>query len=366
MELSKIPFKLNSTRVWRTYTGGKLLEQWIGQGEGKDGEYPEEWIASLTSAAYGAGGATSNGRDGLSLVQDYAGLTLKELIDRNPEAYLGADHVSRFGSNAGLLTKVLDSAERLTIQVHPDQDMAQKLFQSRFGKTEAWYILNCREIEGERPYVLLGFKEGVTREAWRRMFDEQDIAAQIHSLHRFDVEPGQVFLIEGGMPHAIGPGCLLIEIQEPTDLTLRTEKVSPKGREIPDHLCHLGLGFDRMFECFDYQTRSKEDMAKKYRLQPAVLSESDAAREKVLIDYEHTKCFRMTETKVYSETDLPMSPVFSVVVVAEGEGIFRCHDEALTIRQGEQIFLPASIERAVQCTSTGETPLTLIRCFPPV
>lgn len=366
MDRSKYPLKLGSTRVWRTYTGGKLLEQWLGEGEGHDGEYPEEWVASVTAAGYSAGGGPSDGIAGLSTLAEEPSVTLKQLIEGDPQAYLGAEHVENFGSSAGLLTKILDSAERLTIQVHPDNEKARELFSSRFGKTEAWYILQGREIEGEKPYVLLGFKEEVTREAWRRMFDEQNIPEMVGALHRFEVEPGDVFLIEGGTPHAIGPGCLLVEIQEPTDLTLRSEKVSPKGREIPDHLCHLGLGYDKMFDCFRYDAYNKEAVAAKYKLEPKVVRSSEQAVERELIGYHHTKCFRMTQTEVRGEVSLESTATFSVMVVTGGDGQLRCGDQVLSIRKGEQLFLPAGIDQTLMCSSAGEEPLQLIRCYPPL
>lgn len=81
-------------------------------------------------------------------------------------------------------------------------------------RTEAWYIIDGREIDGEPPYILFGFKSGITREKWEKMFREQDIQGMIDSMHKFNINPGQVFLIETGIPHAIGSGCFLIEIQE--------------------------------------------------------------------------------------------------------------------------------------------------------
>ena len=168
------PLKLTSNRVWRTYTGGLYLEQWQKKKDAADGDYPEEWIASTIRAK-------SAGREqmveGLSQIQSCndPDITLKALIESDPDTYLGAKHAAVFGKETALLVKLLDSAERLTIQVHPDLTFAEKHFQSRFGKTEAWLILGGRTINGEAPYVLLGFKPGVTRERWRSLFEQQDI-----------------------------------------------------------------------------------------------------------------------------------------------------------------------------------------------
>ena len=77
------------------------------------------------------------------------------------------------------------------------------------------------KLNGEKPCIYLGFKRGVTRERWKELFDKQDLDGMLDSLERFDVKAGDTILIEGGMPHAIGAGCFLVEIQEPTDFTIR-------------------------------------------------------------------------------------------------------------------------------------------------
>ena len=113
-----------------------------------------------------------------------------------------------------------------------------------------------REIDGEKPCIYFGFKEGITREYWKKVFDEQDIPKMLDCLHEIEVAPGETWLIEGGVPHAIGAGCFLMEIQEPTDFTIRTERSTPSGFQIADSMCHQGIDFDNMFECFLYDGRS--------------------------------------------------------------------------------------------------------------
>lgn len=169
--------------------------------------------------------------EGLSeiVLENGKSITLKDLIRSNPEDILGRRHTAKYGSETAVLVKVLDAGERLTIQVHPDREFAQSAFQSVFGKTEAWYILGGRTIGGEDPYVLLGFKPGMTQAKWKQLFEDQDIPGMIGALHKIPVQPGDVFLVEGGVPHAIGSGCFLIEIQEPTDYTLRVERTTPEA-----------------------------------------------------------------------------------------------------------------------------------------
>ena len=298
------PIKLCENRVWRTYKGGRLLNQWKGISDLADNQFPEEWIASLISSRIPGREHLEN--EGLSEIELEPGKRtyLKTLIEADPELFLGKNHVEKYGNNSGVLVKALDSQERLTIQVHPDKETARKIFHSEYGKTEAWYIINTREINGEKPYILLGFKPGITRQKWERMFWVQDIQGMLDSLHKFYVKPGQVFLIEGGIPHAIGPGCFLIEIQEPTDYTIRVERKTPSGLEISDFLCHQGAGFDKMFECFKYDGYTIEEVANNWCKAENEAALQNSGTEKVLISYEDTPCFSISSIKIENEYEL--------------------------------------------------------------
>ncbi|NHN33942.1 mannose-6-phosphate isomerase [Paenibacillus sp. S3N08] len=363
LHLSQRPLKLLSNRVWRTYHGGKMIEQWQGNEEPQDNSFPEEWIASVVQAR-------NAGREhiieGLSLVDIEGGtpVSLLELVSTAPVSFLGERHVQMFGSQLGVLVKALDSAERLTIQVHPDRQTAKALFQSAFGKTEAWYILGGREIDGEEPYILYGFKQGMTREKWEKLFWDQDIAGMIDSLNKLKVEPGQVFLVEGGMPHAIGSGCFLLEIQEPTDFTIRVERATPGGRVIPDFMCHQGIGFERMFDCFHYDAYSREEVAERFRLEPKLLHESKGFIERSLISYEDTRYFALSSIEITTSCVVGQQGSFSALVVATGGGNLVWDGGSMEVKQGDQIFLPAGVEE-LRCERTTGEKLQLLRCFPP-
>ena len=331
------PLKIRPTRVWRTYEGGKLIDGLQGCETPKDSHFPENWIASLVTAR-NPGREEIN--EGLSFLELSGGkqYTLKEVIDSDPELYLGKNHVLKFESDTGVLVKILDSLERLTIQVHPDREKAKRLFNSSYGKTEAWYILGGRETNNEKPYILLGFKPGVTRELWEEMFEAQDIAGMLEALHKFYVHPGDVFLIEGGVPHAIGPGCFLVEIQEPTDYTIRVEKKTPKGMDVPDELCHQGIGFDRMFECFHYEGLDRDEVLNKYLLKPVVKRSLKNGKESSLVDYTQTDKFAMELIEVNSEMEFERDEFFSILLALSGQGDLCWGSEQVPIKQGDNFF----------------------------
>ena len=128
--------ELTGERTWRTYIGGKLLDILQEKIKPEDNHFPEEWMFSTTRAR-------NSGREeiveGLSYIKN-SNKTFLEYIKNSPYI-LGEKHVKRWGENLGVLVKLIDSNERLTIQVHPNNKKAQELFNSQFGKTEAWHIL---------------------------------------------------------------------------------------------------------------------------------------------------------------------------------------------------------------------------------
>ncbi|MDU4962570.1 MAG: class I mannose-6-phosphate isomerase [Sporomusaceae bacterium] len=355
--------RLSPARAWRTYIGGRLLEELHGAVEAQDSHFPEEWILSVVAARNAGREAIKD--EGMSLIAGVKPpLSLKALIAANADALLGVAHTARCGDNPGVLVKLIDAAERLTVQVHPDRAAARKLFGSGFGKTECWHILGGRQIDGRPPCVYLGFKPGITRVYWRELFARQDIPAMLDCLHRFEVRAGDTFLIEGGIPHAIGAGCFLVEIQEPTDFTIRVERTTPSGFPVADAMCHQGLGFEQMFDCFQYGGFSREETERRWRIPPQTLRQEAAGRECELIGSRHTRFFRLTQWEIDSAVSIDSGTVFSGLYVLSGRGTLNSGGELLPFQPGDQFFLPASAGR-VTLERHGEENCRVLRCFGP-
>ena len=330
--------RLDNPRVWRTYLGGRMIDALHGNPDGKDGHFPEEWIMSVVAARNV--GREDVVDEGLSHI--YGTQTaLKELLESNPAKYLGAGHAAGEKCDLGVLVKIIDSSERLTIQAHPDIPTARALFSSPHGKTECWHILGGREINGEKPCIYLGFKPGVTRERWKELFDRQDLDGMLAALERFDVREGDTILIEGGMPHAIGAGCFLVEIQEPTDFTIRVEHTTPSGFAVDDFLCHQGLGFDKMFDVFHYDSISRDEIKKRYFIKPSEIQASESGSSAALVGYNDTPMFRLDEICVGGTLTIPGLPSFCGLYVLDGRGRCTVNGREYQLEKTAQFFVPA-------------------------
>ncbi|MCR2802690.1 type I phosphomannose isomerase catalytic subunit [Paenibacillus soyae] len=366
VQRSRRPLKLKSNRVWRTYTGGKLIEGWQGKPDAIDTAFPEEWVASAVKAK---NAGREHIAEGWSLVEPeepgQAPVTLKELVESDPAAFLGPNHVKRYKEQMAVLVKVLDAGERLTIQVHPSRKTARELFASEFGKTEAWYVLGGRVIDGEEPCIYLGFKPGMTKERWRELFESQAIPEMLDALHRIPVKKGDVYLVEGGVPHAIGAGCFLIEIQEPTDLTLRTERVTPSGLQVPDSACHQGVGFEAMLDCFRYEPLNLADTLARYKKEPKVVRLTQGGRETVLIGAADTDRFAMRLLEMNGPYAKRQDGSFSIAIVVQGSGELYWGEERMSVRQGDQLFLPAGVEAVTWVNADKHADLKVVVCYPP-
>ncbi len=361
MSFQEHPMKLHHNRVVRTYTGGKLLDQWQGVRPAADGNKPEEWVASTTTSRYAPDPDT-----GLSIVNGgrHDGRFLRDVISDDPAGHLGPNHVAEFGENPGFLTKLIDSDKRLNIQTHPTREKAREYFGSPWGKTEAWYIIDTRVIDGEDPYILLGFKPGITRERWEQLAADQDIPGLESALHRIPVQRGDVFLVESGTPHAIGSGCLLAEVQEPTDITFRVEKMTNGSEPYPEEVYHQGIGYEKMYDCFHYDGYTPDEIMVRARKVPRVLEKTEGHSRRALISLADTPFFAMDSLVVTERCVVPPEETFLTAVVVSGSGLLRSNGGELKISRADELFLPFS-GSPVEWISTGREPLEVLLCMPP-
>lgn len=329
------PFKFKQNRVWRVYEGGKLIDRFRGVEPGEDGELPEDWIASVVEAnnpqrqikGEGVSVALLGGSE----------VAFDKLAADGAEELLGAGHVNKFGRNPGFLTKLLDSAIRLPIQAHPDNATALRLFNSRYGKTEAWIVLGTRKIKGEEPYLMLGFNENFDREVFTSESLSGKYDKALSMLHKHGVKPGDTLLLRGGMPHAIGPGVFLVEIMEPTDLVVQPELRCGRTT-LMERERFGGLPPEQALEIFHYNPCPKTEAWASARLEPERIGEGRWR----LIDREKVKHFGAEKLVVKGRNRWP-DDVCAAGIVCEGELSLRSEgSKPLGLRRGDTFFIPAS------------------------
>lgn len=333
------PLLQTENRVWRTYRGGKRLDAFLGKTVCSDSDYPEDWISSFVEAKnknYIPGEGISRVINGTKQVP------ISDAVNKND-----------FGpgrENCGVLVKLLDASERLGIQVHPTKEFAQKHFGTPFGKTECWHILDADADAA----IYIGFRKGITKEIWTDLFVRQDIDGMLNALHKFPVTKGDTILVTAGTPHAIGAGCFLLEVQEPTDYTMRVEKITVSGQKLTPFQIHYGIGEEALLDCFLYEGLSHRDARKKYFLQPENCT--GAGEHQKLVTYAHTPCFALEKI---TQGPVVITPDCFLTVVVTGGGRLVIGGQTYSLLKGDKLFIPYG------CGDIRIETAQVLLCYPP-
>ncbi|MFZ0453291.1 MAG: class I mannose-6-phosphate isomerase [Ignavibacteriaceae bacterium] len=350
---------LPPNRVWRTYQGGKILDSIEGKSDPDDSHLPEDWIAS-TTAAVNKGREEFN-NEGLSQIEiDNSMIPLKELMEKFPHEIPGINHYKKYGANTQFLLKFLDSAIRLHIQVHPTIPFAQKYLKSNSGKTEAYVILNIRE-EITNPYIYLGFQKEISKKDFKKIIAEQNTNKLISCFEKIHVQPGDVFIVPGGLPHAIGEGIFMIEIMEPTDFVARLE-FERGGYLLPEQARFMGRDIDFALNMINFTPLSVKKIKEKYFCYPRLINETPGGKEFILIDENHTKCFSVNKL-IINESHAKISDSFYAGIVTKGSGKIITEHQQVKIKTGDKFFIPYKTKKAEYFADQG---MEIILAFPPM
>jgi len=349
---------LEANRVWRTYPGGSKLDRMEGNPDPQDAHFPEDWIGSTTRAVnLGREHLTEEGMSKVTV--DGETLTLKALCEQNPDAMLGAAHVQKYGANTQFLLKFLDSAIRLHIQCHPTIPFAKKFLNSNSGKTEAYVILSIRD-EVKDPYIYMGFQHPPEPSEFKRVIEEQDSEAMLACFDKIPIKPGDVFMVPGGMPHAIGEGVFMIEIMEPTDFAVRIE-FERGGYVLPEASRFMNRGIDFALSMFNYEASPIELLKERYFCAPKMLKSKNKSAEFALVDEEKTDCFRVNRM-VVKDCFLKEADSFYIGIVAKGAGTIVIGEEIIEVSEGDRFFVPHQTDYVIY---TSEVGMEIITTFPP-
>jgi mannose-6-phosphate isomerase len=335
------PTRLAANQPRRFYRGGPAIARFRGA-PATDERTPEDWVGSTTTL-WGEPEA------GLSVLAD--GTRVRDAVAHDPEGYLGAEHAARYGADPALLVKLLDAGERLPVHCHPDHAFSRRHLDCPYGKTEAWIVVEAR---GEAT-VHLGFRQDVAAETLADWVARQEVAAMLGALHAVPVAPGDSVLVPAGLPHAIGAGVFVVELQEPTDLSvlLEWEGFAVDGEADG----HLGLGFDVALGCVD-RSGWGEDRLAGLRRADAQMPE---VRPGVRAAFVPAADPFFRAERVRPRPVATLEPSFAILVVLEGRGSLETENGgALSLRRGETLLVPHAAGRG---RVTGA--VDVLRCLPP-
>ena len=350
-----------STRVRRNYTGGIILDELEGKPNPVDGDRPEDWLASTTEARNP--GLCFEAGEGLTKVVDEEGesFILRDLFREEPEHYLGARHCSKLGTELGFLAKLLDSSMRLHVQAHPTAKFAQAHLNSRWGKLETYVILGHRK--GCEPYIRLGFQSAPSPAEWKRIVLEQDIRAMDACFEKIPVSEGEVWMVPGGLPHAIGEGLLVMEVMEPSDLVVRCE-FERNGITVPEEARFMGRAADFALQIFDHTPMSTGKVREKCMISPQIVLEDKNVVQELLIGPGQTDCFNEYRIKVSGNAILPLNGKVNIGMVARGSGLLNVSEEKLGIRKGSRFLLSATADKLSIIPEVNDSEIEIILCSP--
>ena len=249
--------------------------------------------------------------DGESIIADgeFSGHTLRDILNMHPE-YCGTDNPD----GMPLLIKLIDAADNLSVQVHPDDDYAL-MHENQNGKTEMWYVLDAEE----NSCLIYGFENSFTKDEIEKSLRNGDI---INKLKKVPVRKGDVFFIPAGTVHAIGKGVLVAEIQQNSNLTYRIYDYDRTDKDGNPRPLHIQKALDVM------------------NLSPAPWYSPDDDKIKT-IDYSlETLCkcqyFKVQKLSLRNNFTL-VSDVksFKIILCTDGEGFISENGSIIHFKKGE-------------------------------
>jgi mannose-6-phosphate isomerase len=262
----------------------------------------------------------SDHKDGMSVVSNgwMNGRTLREILEENPKEIMGT---SVKDTKFPLLIKLIDAKQKLSVQVHPNDQTAKE-----FGgeaKTEMWYML------GDNPtQVYCGLNDGVTKESFIQAVEEGTSGATMRAV---PVKKDDAVFVRGGRVHAIDEGCLILEIQQSSNTTYRIYDWDRMGNDGKPRELHI----DQALDVINWND-----------------TENPLVEPHLLVDTENFQCsevlscefFKLEKLTFSAPLEVPMSgKTFHALFISEGEATISWGDETLTAKPGTSILIPAAM-----------------------
>lgn len=270
---------------------------------------------------------------------ELAGRTITELIKEYGPELLGRKVYETYGEKFPLLIKFIDARDDLSIQVHPDDAMAQEVHDQPFGKTEMWYVVSA----DKDAHLMSGLSAEITPEEYVSRVESNTIT---DVLCDYKVAAGDVFFLPSGRVHSIGKGCFIAEIQQTSDLTYRIYDFGRLGLDGKPRELHTELAKDAI----DYSV--SED----YRTAYTPAQNEDTP----LVECEYFKTHLLDLTEPLS-VDVKSKDSFMIVICLEGLGKLKDSEgNVVALKQSETVLVPALIGNVTLVPSVS---MTLMTCW---
>ena len=249
---------------------------------------------------------------------------IEELIEIYMGDMVGDKVYEKFGIEFPLLFKLIDSAERLSVQVHPDDKVARERHNA-YGKTEMWYVIDA----DKNAPIYVGFNKETSKDEFKTRVKDSSLT-EIMNIEQ--AAKGDVFFLPAGRIHAIGEGLLIAEIQQTSDITYRIYDWGRENNPATAREMHTDLAED----VIDYKYHDN--------YKTTYSSTENSINELVNSDYFTTNLLPLNKAKerIYADIDS-----FVVYMCLEGTAKLECNGTSETITRGETVMIPAVIDSVV-------------------
>lgn len=303
--------------------GGTRLGTVLGKPVGPETDYAESW-----EIADHASGQSIVAGDG-----PHAGISLRDLVRHQNRAL--------FGRQSGfwqfpLLIKFLDANDWLSLQVHPDDAQSRQFSPTENGKTEAWVILDAEP--GSR--ICAGLKEGVTRDAFVAALESGSLE---RTLHMVEVSAGDCVFVPAGTVHAIGPGILLAEVQQQSDMTFRLHDWGRVGSDGQPRELHI----QQSLQCIDFSRGPVSPV------RPEVITDGRHQHARLV----ESSYFRIDRHVADEPFSVRTEEQFRILIVVDGSVTVRAADYAVERSKGSTVLIPAAVPEVVVSPEKAATVL---------
>lgn len=307
MKIPVYPIKFEpilKDKVW----GGTKLRELLGKKTASE-QVGESWEIS---GVEGNISVVANG--------ELRGKPLNALIDLYKESFFGQKVRRAFGNQFPLLFKFIDAKKDLSVQLHPNDEIAKKRHNS-FGKTEMWYIVQADSGSG----LYLGFNKPMDKELYLKHLHKNTLE---EILHFETAKEGDAYYIPPGRIHAIGGGVLLAEIQQTSDITYRIydwnrPDIDGKLRELHNDLAMEAIDFKNSIGVRKFE------------------ADKDSGNELIVSPYFSSSLLSVSGKQVRKIADVDS---FVVYMCVSGEAVICTNNHSETVQTGETILVPAVCE----------------------